>query len=308
MALLAVANDIGHGPVNPATGVATLTHCIQHGWNPKHHRRLQRRQQLRVQPGHHFRARGRQRERGHHIFGKQRCRRIDPDLYRDHAINGNATLGTPIGTVVFTLTSATTGAVIGSSAAINLSGSGTSATALWTGPALTSHGSYFVTITYTPAGGSGYNALAIDTVGSTNGTAFVETAKQAFTPGNLVAVQRGDGNINLGSSGYLVFLDEYTTAGTLVQRVALPNLDAGTAHALVFQVVRTPAKACSIARRTASSSRSPAMTCRWAAPSSPQPSPTSIRARSPRLPTVPEAWTLPRPSALPIRPVAVLPR
>ena len=105
---------------------------------------------------------------------------------------GNSTVGAPSGTVTFSLVSATTGAVVGTSSATNL------------------------------------------TISSTNGTAFVETVKQAFTPGNLVAVQRGDGNINLGSSGYLVFLDEYTTGGTLVQRVALPNLDAGTTHALLL--------------------------------------------------------------------------
>ncbi len=149
-------------------------------------------------------------------------------------VTGNSTVGTPTGTVTFTLTSATTGAVVGTSSAMTLSGSGSSATATWASPALTSPGSYFVTLTYAPATGSGYNAFSIDTISSTNGTAFVETVKQAFTPGNLVAVQRGDGNINLGSSGYLVFLDEYTTSGTLVQRIALPNLDAGTTHALLL--------------------------------------------------------------------------
>ena len=61
---------------------------------------------------------------------------------------------------------------------------------------------------------------------------MIETAKQAFTPGNLVAVQRGDGTVNLGSSAYPVFLDEYTPAGALVQAIALPNVDAGTQHAL----------------------------------------------------------------------------
>src|SRR5262249_21644750 len=36
------------------------------------------------------------------------------------------------------------------------------------------------------------------------------------------------------SSGYLVFLDEYTPGGALVQRIALPNADAGTTHALLL--------------------------------------------------------------------------
>ena len=147
---------------------------------------------------------------------------------------GNSTVGSPSGTVTFTLVSATTGAVVGTSSATALTGSGNSLTATWTSPALASPGSYFVTFKYTPGTGIQYNGFTIDTISSTNGTAFVETVKQAFTPGNLVAVQRGDGNINLGSSGYLVFFDEYTTGGALVQRVALPNLDAGTAHALLL--------------------------------------------------------------------------
>src|SRR5262249_21155852 len=71
---------------------------------------------------------------------------------------------------------------------------------------------------------------------STNGAAFIETAKQAFTPGNLIALQRGDGNIALGSSGYLTFLDEYTPTGTLVQRIAMPNQDSGATHSLVLPV------------------------------------------------------------------------
>ena len=66
------------------------------------------------------------------------------------------------------------------------------------------------------------------------GVAFIETATQAFTPGDLVAVQRGDGSVNLGSSGYLVFLDEYTTSGVLVQQIALPNVDLGSNHALLL--------------------------------------------------------------------------
>ncbi len=151
------------------------------------------------------------------------------------SVAGNSTVGNPAGSVIFTLTSATTGAVIGTSSAIALTGSGNTTTATWSNaPALSQPGSYFVTLSYTPSGTSGYNAFTVDTTGSTSGTAFVETVKQAFTPGNLVAVQRGDGNINLGSSGYLVFLDEYTTSGTLVQRIALPNLDAGTTHALLL--------------------------------------------------------------------------
>jgi hypothetical protein len=157
-------------------------------------------------------------------------------------LNGNATLGSPGGSVVFTLVSATTDnkgnpLVTATSAAIALAAAvnGISSTALWTGPALTKGGSYFVTVSYTASGASNpYTSFAVNTTSSTNGVALIETATQAFTPGNLVAVRRGDGTINLGSSGYLVFLDEYTTGGTLVQSIALPNANSGSTHALLL--------------------------------------------------------------------------
>ena len=61
----------------------------------------------------------------------------------------------------------------------------------------------------------------------------IETAQQAFTPGNLAVVRRGDGTTTLGNSATLTFVDEYTTAGALVQSIALPNADNGTiAHIL----------------------------------------------------------------------------
>src|SRR5262245_44239827 len=44
----------------------------------------------------------------------------------------------------------------------------------------------------------------------------------AFTPGNLVIYRVGDGGTSLVNTGNPVFLDEYTTSGTLVQSIALP--------------------------------------------------------------------------------------
>jgi len=49
------------------------------------------------------------------------------------------------------------------------------------------------------------------------------TFAQTFTPGNLVVVQNGDGAQTLGNTGNAVFLDQITTAGTLVNRVAIPT-------------------------------------------------------------------------------------
>jgi hypothetical protein len=49
----------------------------------------------------------------------------------------------------------------------------------------------------------------------------------AFTPGNFVAVRVGDGSATLTSAAAPVFLAEYTPAGTLVQTLPLPTVDAG---------------------------------------------------------------------------------
>ncbi len=143
-------------------------------------------------------------------------------------LNGNDALGIPAGTVQFFLD----GVALGASQKL-APGKNNTATASVTSTAL-SAGSHFVTVSYTAA--SPYSSFTLDTTTATNGIAFIETAQQAFTPGDLVAVQRGDGSVNLGSSGYLVFLDEYTPAGVLVQKIALPNLDDGTGatHALLL--------------------------------------------------------------------------
>ena len=141
-------------------------------------------------------------------------------------MNGNDTLGTPSGTVQFFLDGVALGAVQ------NLTPAGNNtATASVDSTPLTA-GSHFVTVSYTAA--SPYASFALDTTTAAHGVAFIETAQQAFTPGNLVAVQRGDGSVNLGSSGYLVFLDEYTPSGTLVQRIAMPNTDAAGSSALLL--------------------------------------------------------------------------
>jgi hypothetical protein len=153
-------------------------------------------------------------------------------------IIGNGVLGAPTGSVVFNIVSATTNTsgvplVNVTSGSITLNASLATGTAQWTGPALTAPGSYFVTVSYTASGSTNpYSNFAVNTTSAANGVALVETVKQAFTPGNLVAIERGDGTVNLGSSAYPVFLDEYTPAGALVQAIALPNVDAGTQHAL----------------------------------------------------------------------------
>jgi hypothetical protein len=57
---------------------------------------------------------------------------------------------------------------------------------------------------------------------------FFEVPAQPFTPGNIVVVRIGDGIINpLTNAATPIFLDEYTTTGTLVTSTALPVVTSG---------------------------------------------------------------------------------
>src|SRR6478672_3541108 len=53
-------------------------------------------------------------------------------------------------------------------------------------------------------------------------------ASGGFTLGNLVVYRVGDGIASLGSAATAVFLDEYTTAGALVQSIPMPTAVNGT--------------------------------------------------------------------------------
>ena len=54
-----------------------------------------------------------------------------------------------------------------------------------------------------------------------------------FAPGDLVIYRVGDGVSALGNTGNIVFLDEYTTSGTLVQSIALPTTASGPNNQLI---------------------------------------------------------------------------
>src|ERR1700756_616360 len=54
-----------------------------------------------------------------------------------------------------------------------------------------------------------------------------------FTPGNLVVYRAGSGTGSLVNTGNPVFIDEYTTSGTLVQSIALPTTVTGSNQPLV---------------------------------------------------------------------------
>jgi hypothetical protein len=54
----------------------------------------------------------------------------------------------------------------------------------------------------------------------------------AFTPGNLVVYRVGTGTGALSNASTAVFLDEYTSAGVLVQSIAMPTADSGSNQTL----------------------------------------------------------------------------
>jgi hypothetical protein len=66
-----------------------------------------------------------------------------------------------------------------------------------------------------------------------NKTSAVSSLLAAFTPGNLVVYRVGAGTDALNNTGAAVFLDEFTTSGTLVQSIALPTTVAGNNRQLI---------------------------------------------------------------------------
>ena len=52
--------------------------------------------------------------------------------------------------------------------------------------------------------------------------------RSGFTAGNIVVCRIGDGSKTLSGNAFPVFLDEYTSSGTLVQSVALPTGISGS--------------------------------------------------------------------------------
>jgi hypothetical protein len=129
-------------------------------------------------------------------------------------VTGNGTDGAPIGG---TLNFYSDGKSIGSGGAIDAMGHATISATL-------SAGSHFLTATY------GGDAV----YGMVTSPSYLENVKQAFAPGDLLVVRLGDGIVGLSSDAAQVFVDEYTPAGTLVQSVAMPNVDAGYNHILTL--------------------------------------------------------------------------
>jgi hypothetical protein len=118
------------------------------------------------------------------------------------------------------------GAALGSPVNLGPTGKTTESVSI-TSSSLTA-GSHFITVAYTPTlANTPYQSLT-----TTNATALIQYAQQAFAPGDLVVVRRGDGSASLGSANTLVFLDEINSLGQLVQSIAMPNTDASGTHIL----------------------------------------------------------------------------
>ncbi len=67
------------------------------------------------------------------------------------------------------------------------------------------------------------------------GMSFAAVARaNSFTPGDLVVTRVGTGSAALTPNAAAVFLDEYTTAGVLVQSIALPTSSSGANVALTL--------------------------------------------------------------------------
>ena len=60
-------------------------------------------------------------------------------------------------------------------------------------------------------------------------------AYSPIAPGDLVVYRVGDGSAALSSTTSVVFLDEYTQSGTLVQSIAMPTVSSGGQSALFAQ-------------------------------------------------------------------------
>ncbi len=64
-------------------------------------------------------------------------------------------------------------------------------------------------------------------------TGFVNAVSGSFTAGNVVLLRVGDGGSTLANTGNAVFLDEYTTAGVLVNTITLPATNSTGSNLII---------------------------------------------------------------------------
>ncbi len=126
-------------------------------------------------------------------------------------VSGNGLPGTPnlspTGSVEFFEDGSATAFATGT-----LTGSGNTLTATGTLSGIMP-GSHLITATYLPSS-SQYVSV------STGNPPWIESAQQALTPGDLVVLARPN---NASNASNLIYLDEYTTAGALVETIILPD-------------------------------------------------------------------------------------
>lgn len=129
------------------------------------------------------------------------------------------------GTNEATITGTLTGVVSGD--AVGYSGTGTFAS---NGPG----NGIAVTSTATLTGADASNYFLTQPTGLS-----ANIISNAFTAGNLVVYRVGSGTGSLVSTGNPVFLDEYTTTGTLVRSVAMPTTVSGSSYPVYSQGTST---------------------------------------------------------------------
>ena len=108
-----------------------------------------------------------------------------------------------------------------------LSGSGNTLTVTANLPGITA-GSHVITAIYLPDANSQYASVSTQ---FHQHAPFLETAQQAFAPGDLVVLRR---ETDISNQAGLVFLDEYNQAGTFVQTVILPDDFNGSSVAVTL--------------------------------------------------------------------------
>ena len=149
----------------------------------------------------------------------------------------------------------TLGATNGGESTVSVTGSGSTSitftgmrakvnvalTSLYYSPTLhrntPANGATTVTVVTNDSGGSATDAIGAPITGTpltdTDTFAITLATPMPFTPGNLAIYRVGDGTAALTNNGSSIIIDEYTTAGVLVQSIGMPTVVDGTNQPLI---------------------------------------------------------------------------
>ncbi len=149
----------------------------------------------------------------------------------------------------------TLGATNGGESTVTVTGSGTTSitftgmrakvnvalTSLYYSPTLhrntAANGVTTVTVVTNDSGGSATDATGAPITGTpladTDTFSITLATPMPFTPGNLAIYRVGDGTAALTNNGSSIIIDEYTTAGVLVQSIAMPTVVDGANQPII---------------------------------------------------------------------------